>query len=244
MAAGGQGAPLVPYVDYLLYRHPTRGRVALNIGGIANVSVIPAGAKPSDVWAFDTGPGNMLIDGMVRHFSNERLQFDADAKIALCGKTNVELLALALTTPYFFEKPPKSAGREQFGDHFLDAWIPEGGQGAFEAEDLIRTATMLTAVSIAESFHRFILPKAKVHDLIASGGGARNPLLMAELEALLPGLEFLSPEQFGVSGEAKEAFAFAVLAYESFHRRPSNLPSATGADRPAILGKISYAPPR
>jgi len=244
MAAGGQGAPLVPYVDYLLYRHPRRCRVALNIGGIANVSVIPAGAKPSEVWAFDTGPGNMLIDAMVRHFSDGKMQFDVDAKIARRGKTNVVLLGLALEDPYLLKKPPKSAGREQYGDQFLAAWIPGGGDGAFQPEDLIRTATMFTAVSIAEAFHRFIPPKTIVDDLIVSGGGARNPLLMAELKTLMPKTKFLPPERFGVPGEAKEAFAFAVLAYESFHRRPGNLPSATGADHSAILGKIVYAPPR
>ncbi len=244
MAAGGQGAPLVPYVDYLLYRHPKRGRVALNIGGIANVSVITAGAKSSEVWAFDTGPGNMMIDGLVRHFSHGLLHFDADANSALRGRTIHALLDRGLENSYLRRHPPKSAGREQFGEEYLQEWISWKGHGKFRSEDFIRTATVLTASSIAEAFHRFILPKAEVHDVIVSGGGARNPLLMAELEALLPNLEFLSPKSFGVSGEAKEAFAFAVLAYESFHDRPGNLPSATGANHPAILGKIVYAPPR
>jgi anhydro-N-acetylmuramic acid kinase len=244
IAAGGQGAPLVPYVDYLLYRDARRGRVALNIGGIGNVSVIPAGAKPSDVWAFDTGPGNMLIDGLVRHFSHGLLHFDADAKSALRGKTIHALLDRGLENFYLRQQPPKSAGREQFGEEYLQEWISWKGRRKFRSEDFIRTATILTASSIAEAFHRFIFPKAEVQDLIVSGGGARNPLLMAELKASLPRLEFLSPKTFGVPGEAKEAFAFAVLAYESFHHRPGNLPSATGADQPAILGKIVYAPPR
>jgi anhydro-N-acetylmuramic acid kinase len=206
--------------------------------------VITAGAKPFDVWAFDTGPGNMLIDGLVRHFSHGLLHFDADAKDALRGKTIHALLDRGLENSYFRQHPPKSAGREQFGEEYLQEWISFKGHRKFRSEDFIRTATILAASSIAEAFHRFILPKAKVHDLIVSGGGARNPLLMAELKALLPGLEFLSPKSFGVSGEAKEAFAFAVLAYESFHRRPGNLPSATGAGHPAILGKIVYARPR
>lgn len=244
IAANGQGAPLVPFVDYLLFRDSARGRVALNIGGIANVTAIPAGARAEDVWAFDTGPGNMIIDGLVRHFSHGRLECDRNSQIALSGKTIHALLAKSLAHPYFRLSPPKTAGREQFGGEYVERWIEWARKRRFRSEDLVRTATIFTAVSIAGAFRKFILPKAKIHDLIVSGGGAQNPLLMAELAALLPGVEILPSSHFGISGDAKEAFAFAILAYETFHSRPNNLPSATGAKHPAILGKLSHAPPR
>jgi anhydro-N-acetylmuramic acid kinase len=244
IAANGQGAPLVPFVDYLLFRDPLRGRVALNIGGIANVTAIPAGAQAEDVRAFDTGPGNMIIDGLVRHFSHGRLEFDRNSQIALKGKTIHALLAKSLAHPYFRLSPPKTAGREQFGGEYVERWIEWARKRRFRSEDLVRTATIFTAVSIAGAFRKFILPKAKIHDLIVSGGGAQNPLLMAELAALLPGVEILPSSHFGISGDAKEAFAFAILAYEAFHSRPNNLPSATGAKHPAILGKTTYVSPR
>jgi anhydro-N-acetylmuramic acid kinase len=244
IAAHGEGAPLVPFVDYLLFRDPVRGRVALNIGGIANVTAIPAGAKAEDVRAFDTGPGNMIIDGLVRHFSHGRLGYDRNSQIALSGRTIHALLAKSLAHPYFRLSPPKTAGREQFGDEYVRKWIEWVQKRRFRSEDLVRTATILTAVSIAGALRKFILPKTKIHDLIVSGGGAQNPLILAELAALLPGVEILPSSHFSVPGDAKEAFAFAILAYEAFHHRPNNLPSATGAKHPAILGKVSHALPR
>jgi anhydro-N-acetylmuramic acid kinase len=253
MAAGGQGAPLVPFVDYLLYRHARRGRVALNLGGIANVTVIPAAAQPADVFAFDTGPGNMVIDALVRHFTRGRHSFDRDARIARRGCGIPALLNDLLRDPYLRRKPPKTCGREQYGADFaarLIAWgrkprpaSPGAGRRA-RPEDLVRTATLLTALSIWDAFHRFIFPRARLRDLIVSGGGAHNPLLMALLQALLPAVRVAPSSAFGVPEDAKEAFAFALLAYESFHRRPANLPAATGARGPAILGKVSFPPPR
>lgn len=244
IAAEGQGAPLVPFVDYLLFRDSRRGRVALNIGGIANVTAIPPGARAEDVRAFDTGPGNMIIDGLVRHFSHGRMEYDRNSQIALSGKTIHALLARSLADPYFRLPPPKTAGREQFGGAYVERWIAWARKRRFRPEDLVRTATIFTAVSIAGAFRKFILPKVKIHDLIVSGGGAQNPLLMAELAALLPGVEILPSSHFGIPGEGKEAFAFAILAYEAFHGRPNNLPSATGAKHAAILGKMIHASPR
>ena len=246
MAVGGQGAPLVPYVDYLLYRNPRFGRVALNIGGIANVTVIPRAARPRDVFAFDTGPGNMLIDALARHFTRGKKTFDRDARLARRGRLLLPLLNELLFDPYFSLKPPKTAGREQFGEAFVSRILRWGRAHRAHPEDLIRTATLLTAFTIISSFHRHILPRirGRISQLIVSGGGAHNPLLMAQLAAGLAGIELLTSADLGLPEDAKEAFAFAILAYETFHRRPANLPSATGARHPAILGKVSYAPPR
>ena len=242
MAAGGQGAPLVPWVDYFLYRHPRRGRAALNIGGIANVTVIPAGARERDVFAFDTGPGNMLMDGLMRHFTRGKQSFDRDAKTAERGQLLPSLLNDLLAEPYFRQPPPKTTGREQYGKVTLARVIKQGQREGAQPPDLVRTATLLTALSIVDAFHRWVLPKARIHDLIVSGGGARNPLIMAQLAAALPDIEIVTSDHLGVPTDAKEAFAFALLANETIHGRPSNLPSATGASRPAILGKICHPP--
>jgi anhydro-N-acetylmuramic acid kinase len=244
MAAGGQGAPLVPFVDYALFRDAKLGRVALNIGGIANATVIPAAAKSSACFAFDSGPGNMVIDALVRNFTRGRETFDRDARHALAGKSIPRLLDEILSDPYLRIKPPKSAGREQFGEAFAARIVRWGKAHRATPDDLIRTVTLFTPLSIADAIHRFIFPRAKIHELIVSGGGTRNPLIMAQLAASLPGVTVRTSDEFGVPSAAKEAFAFAILAYEAFHGRTNNLPSATGARRPAILGKVSYAPPR
>lgn len=239
MAAGGQGAPLVPFVDYLLYRDARRGRVALNIGGIANVTVIPAGARPRDVFAFDTGPGNMVVDALVERITRGKAAYDRDARMALAGRTIPELLGRMLRDPYLRKKPPKSAGREQFGAEYAARLMAWGNRHHRAPADLVRTATLFTSLSIADAFRRFIVPRAKVQELIVTGGGAQNPLMMGQLAAALPGIEIVPASRFGVPAEAKEAFAFAVLAYESYHGRANNLPSATGAKHPAVLGKLA-----
>ncbi|HEV3254869.1 MAG TPA: anhydro-N-acetylmuramic acid kinase [Candidatus Acidoferrales bacterium] len=241
IAAGGQGAPLVPFVDYLLCRDARRGRVALNIGGIANVTVIPARAEPHQVFAFDTGPGNMLVDALVRQFSRGRRGYDRDARMALHGRLSPGLLADLLRNPYFLAPPPKTAGREQFGQKFAATILSEASRRRLRPEDLLHTATLLTPLSIAGALRRFVLPRARVRQLIVSGGGARNPLMMAQLSAALPEIEILASSDLGIPTDAKEAFAFAILAYETFHGRANNLPSATGARHPAVLGKIVYA---
>lgn len=244
LAAGGQGAPLVPYADYLLYRHPRIGRVSLNLGGIANITVIPAGAKPSKIFAFDTGPANMLIDALASHFTKGRKRFDQNARLAEQGQTNLKLLETLLKDPFLKVAPPKSTGREYYGQPFLKRVLALGKKYHAKPNDLIRTATIFSALSIVDALHRFVLPKTKISQLIISGGGAHNPLLIGQLSAALKNIEILPSSKFGIPENAKEAYAFALLAYETIHRRPSNLLSATGAQHPAILGKISYAPPR
>jgi anhydro-N-acetylmuramic acid kinase len=238
MAAGGQGAPLIPFADCLLYGSARSGRVALNIGGIANVTVIPAGARPADVFAFDTGPGNMIVDALVERSTHGRAEFDRDAHMALSGRTIPELLVRMMHEPYLRRKPPKSAGREQFGQAYADGLIAWGKQHHVGPADLIRTATIFTAMSIADAFRRFIRPRTNVEELIVAGGGANNPLIMAQLAASLPGIEVVPASRFGVPPGAKEAFGFALLAYETYHGRPGNLPSATGARHLVVLGKI------
>jgi anhydro-N-acetylmuramic acid kinase len=235
LAAGGQGAPLVPFVDYLLYRAGRRGRVALNLGGIANVTVIPANARPEQVFAFDTGPGNMVIDAVVERLTRQR--FDRDGRLARRGKPLEALLKKLLRHPYFKRRPPKSTGREDFGQAFTQS-LRRQAPGQAPAADLVCTATELTVRSLADAFRRFILPQARIHEVIVGGGGARNRFLMARLQQELPNLQWMPAGRFGVDAKAKEAFAFAVLAYHTWHGWPATLPSATGARRPVPLGML------
>jgi anhydro-N-acetylmuramic acid kinase len=246
IALGGQGAPLVPSADYLFYCHKKLSRVSLNLGGIANITVIPAAAKPADVIAFDTGPANMLMDALVAHFTHGRQRFDKDAQLALKGRDIAPLHSLLLKEPYLYEPPPKSTGREYFGEAYLQKLLQLGRKYRAKPNDLIRAATWFTVVSVRLALELFVLPNTKVHQLIVSGGGANNPLIYSFLSEFYRhnGIEVLKSSHFGIPIDAKEAFAFALLAYESFHRRPSNLPSATGARGAAILGKISYAWPQ
>ncbi len=244
IALGGQGAPLVPYADYLLYRHEKLGRVSLNLGGIANVTVLPRAAEPQQVLAFDTGPANMLIDALVSHFTRGGQRFDKNARLALEGRSFPALLDAFMTDPYLKLAPPKSTGREYYGHAYLKKILALGRHHRAKPNDLIRAATIFTALSVVDALNRFVLPKTKIQQLVVSGGGTHNPLILAQLSAALPGIEVLPSSRLGIPEDAKEAFAFALLAYETFHQRPSNLPSATGARGPAILGKISYARPR
>jgi anhydro-N-acetylmuramic acid kinase len=244
MALGGQGAPLVPYVDYLLYRHEKLGRISLNLGGIANITVLPRAAEPRQVFAFDTGPANMLIDTLVSHFTRGRKRFDKNAQLAAQGRSNRALLDELLRDPYLKVAPPKSTGREYYGHAYVKRILALGRRHRAKPNDLIRAATIFTALSVVDALNRFVLRKTNIDELIVSGGGAHNPLILAQLSAALPAVKVLPSSRLGVPEDAKEAFAFAHLAYETFHQRPANLPSATGARGPAILGKISYAPPR
>lgn len=227
MAAGGQGAPLVPFVDYLLFRDARRNRIALNIGGIANITAIPAGAGPNDVIAFDTGPGNMMIDALATEYTRGRQRFDRGGAIAASGRVNRLLLSKLLADPYYAAPPPKSAGREQYGHRLKRAGL--------SLPDLIATVTELTAETIALGIRQTL----RADEIIVSGGGAHNRHLMARLKVLMPDAALLTSDDFGVKVDAKEAVAFAVLAHETWRGRPSNLPSATGARHPVILGKIT-----
>jgi len=244
IAQGGQGAPLVPYADYVLYRHKTLGRVSLNLGGIANITVIPAAANPSQILAFDTGPANMLIDALVAHFTQDRQRYDKNARLAQQGRAIPALLDELMRDPYLKLAPPKSTGREYYGRTYLEKLLRLGRRHNAKPNDLIRAATVFTALSIVDALNRFVLAKTKIDQLIISGGGTQNPLIVGQISAALPRIQIVPSAQLGVPEDAKEAFAFALLAYETFHQRHSNVPSATGARRPAILGKISYAPLR
>ena len=240
MAAGGKGAPLVPFLDYSLYRSQRIGRIAQNIGGIANLTAIPAGASLRQLVAFDTGPGNMVIDAVMEDLFGRR--YDRDGKVAASGQVQEGVITQLMRESFFRQKPPRTAGREEFGREYVGRFL-RICRGAGKP-DVVATATALTARSIANAIQHFVLRHQKNYrELIVSGGGARNPTLLAMLRSELAplGIELRSSDEFGVPTEAKEAVAFAVLAHETWHRRPSNVPSATGAKRPAILGKISYA---
>jgi anhydro-N-acetylmuramic acid kinase len=240
MAAGGKGAPLVPFLDFLLYRNPHVGRIVQNIGGIANLTAIPAGASPKQVRAFDTGPGNMLIDAVTERLFGR--PYDRDGRIAGSGTVLDRVIRDILRAPFFRRRPPKTAGREEFGREFAQEFIRQCGR--VDKRDVVATATALTARSIADALQRFVVRRASTfRDFIVSGGGASNSALMAMLvNELRPlGLEIRSSDEFGLPAEAKEAAAFALLAFQTWNRQPSNVPSATGAARPAVLGKISYA---
>ncbi len=238
MAVEGQGAPLVPYADYLLYIDEKIGRVSLNLGGIGNVTVLPAGAKPGQVVAFDTGPGNMLMDALVWHFTRKKQKYDRGARLARQGQVNEGLLKELLRDPYLKLGPPKSTGREYYGRAYFQELLRLGKKHRAGPNDLIRTTTEFTVASVVDALKRFVLRKAKIQQLIVSGGGARNPLVLAQLTALLTPIEVVTSSKLGVPEEAKEAYAFAILAHETWNRRAGNLPSATGAEREMVLGKI------
>jgi anhydro-N-acetylmuramic acid kinase len=244
MAAGGKGAPLVPFLDYMLFRDPHVGRIVQNIGGIANLTAIAAGAAASDVIAFDTGPGNMVIDAVTEKLFGR--PFDRGGKIAASGRVLDRAMHDILRRDFFRREPPKTAGREEFGREFVRDFLRSCGR--CRKQDAVATATALTATSIADAIRRFVVKnpnfarKQVFHEMILSGGGVKNASLVRMLtnELTTLGLRLRFSDEFGLPSAAKEAVAFAVLAYETWNRRPSNVPSATGAKRAAVLGKISY----
>ena len=230
IAAGGNGAPLVPYVDCILFRHARAPRVALNIGGIANITVLPPKNSDREAFAFDTGPGNMIADALVRKFTDGKQTYDHDGAIARGAKVHEPMLEGMLNDPYFKLPPRKTTGREQFGQDFANGLIATG----LPLEELIATATELTARSIAQAITLHAAPNSEV---IASGGGVHNSWLMERLRDLLPNPRLTTTADFGIDPDAKEAIAFAVLAHQFVRRRPANLPSATGARRNVLLGR-------
>jgi anhydro-N-acetylmuramic acid kinase len=243
LLAGGQGAPLVSLLDYVMFADSKRGRVLQNIGGIANLTAVPAGAAADAVVAFDTGPGNMVIDALAQELFHQK--FDRNGDLAARGTVLLKALAKALRNPYFKLTPPRTAGREQFGREYAANLLVECRRQSRKAEDALATATALTAETIAQSYKAFAQRgmKGSPVDYIVSGGGARNATLMAMLaQRLKPmGCELAASEEFGLPAEAKEAAAFALLAWQTWNRLPGNVPKATGAARPAILGQVTYA---
>jgi anhydro-N-acetylmuramic acid kinase len=240
VAAGGHGAPLVPWVDQVLFSLPDRARALQNIGGIGNVSWVPRQGAGEDVLAFDTGPGNALIDAVVGLATGGRLTYDRDGMLAVQGAVDEELLRELLAHPYFALEPPKSTGREAFGRPFVERLVaaipPEGDRDWL---DLVATLTELTARSIADAYRRWIIPRG-VDEVIVTGGGAKNPALVGRIRTLLDPLPVHDGAALGVDPGAKEALAFAVLAWAHLHGIPANVPAATGASGARVLG--SYTP--
>jgi anhydro-N-acetylmuramic acid kinase len=243
LAAGGQGAPLVPMLDYCLFRSPTKNRILLNLGGIANVTVLPAACTPQHVLAFDTGPGNMLVDALMQRLF--RKPFDKDGKSAARGKFD----GIGFFDPYLQTPPPKSCGREQFGSEFADRFIASYESAETGKADIIAAATWLTPLTITDAISRFCIPHLTAHapharttEVVAAGGGIHNAFLMEILGELLGDLQIKlsTTNSLGLPSQSKEAVAFALLAWLTWNRLPGNIPSATGAAHPAILGKVTY----
>lgn len=247
MAAGGKGAPLVPFLDYVLYRHRRYGRIAQNLGGIGNLTAIPPRAAPEEVIAFDTGPGNMVIDAVTEHLFDK--PYDRNGRLAARGEPIERVLRELLKNSFFRQAPPKTAGREQFGREFVRGFLRLCRRA--DKNDIVATATALTARSIGIAIRRHVLPlletegprAGRFREMVVSGGGTKNPTLMGMIreELALLRIRVRTSDDFGLPSEAKEAAAFALLAYQTWRRLPSNVPSATGAKRPQILGKVSYA---
>jgi anhydro-N-acetylmuramic acid kinase len=237
MAADGLGAPLVPFLDLLLFRHAKRGRIVQNIGGIGNLTAIPAGGQATEVRAFDTGPGNMVMDAVCEQLFGK--SFDDRGKLAAKGAVLDAVLAAQMKLPFFHRTGPRTAGREEFGREFVSQFVEQCGRA--RKHDILATATALTARSIGLAVRK-LSKQNTYHDLFVSGGGTRNLTLMQMLrnEVAVLDISVLPSDAVGVPSQAKEAIAFALLAYQTWHRKPSNVPQATGARREAILGKVSY----
>ena len=236
MAAGGEGAPLVPYADYILFTHSRFSRAVQNIGGIANVTFLPGGGKQDDIIAFDTGPGNMVIDSIVRLISGGKQRFDASGRLATRGTADKPLLNEMLRHPFLRRRPPKSTGREEFGESFANNIYERAARKGLADTDIVATATAFTAKSIAGAYRRFL--PAMPDQVILCGGGSHNKTLVEMLRGELPEVKMLSTDDFGISADAKEAVSFAILAWATIKGLGNNVPSATGADQPVVLGKI------
>lgn len=243
MAAGGQGAPLVAYADWALFRDPHHPTLVQNIGGIGNVTYVPSNARAQEVIAFDTGPGNMVIDALMMRFTKGRLGYDRNGAWAARGSVSEPLLREFMKHPFFRRKPPKTTGREEFGLSFVERFLAAAARQRLRNEDIVSTATALTVESIATAYERFIWPllgdsKSVSPRVVLGGGGAANITLRRMLGARLNGAQTITHADVGIADAAKEALAFAILAHETLGGRPANVPSATGARRPVVLGKI------
>ncbi len=239
IAAGGQGAPLVPYVDFILFRDRDKGRALQNIGGIANVTFLPPDCGIHDVIAFDTGPGNMIIDRITELITNNASHFDEGGRLAATGLVNKRLLDSLLAHPYLVKPPPKTTGREEFGRPYADNLYRDAVCSGIEGPDILATVTVFTTRTIADSYARWILPRHPISEIIISGGGTYNTTLMKFLVQYFPSsVTIHSISTFGIAPNAKEALAFAILANETISGNPNNIPGATGAKGAVIMGKI------
>jgi anhydro-N-acetylmuramic acid kinase len=238
MAAGGEGAPLAPYGHYTLFGDAQCTRVVHNIGGISNLTLLPAGGSLADMLAFDTGPGNMLIDGAIGRLTANQEPFDYNGVRAKHGRVYEPLVHEWLAHPFVQRLPPKSTGRETFGAAFLDHVFTRGAKLGVIDDDLIATITAFTAATMVDAYRRFILPAHAQVESILCGGGSRNPTLIGWLREELPTVVWRTSDEFGISTDALEAVIFALLAHETICGRATNVPRATGARHPAILGKV------
>ncbi|HEY9592842.1 MAG TPA: anhydro-N-acetylmuramic acid kinase [Spirochaetia bacterium] len=240
MAAGGEGAPLAPYIDALLFGSGTEGRIVQNIGGIGNATVIPAGGAGPEIVAFDTGPGNMVIDAIVRLGTGGREAFDAGGARAAAGRVDAAMVESLMKDPYFSRRPPKSTGREVYGTAFAEELRSAAAARHLSLDDAVATATAFTAESIARAYRDFVLPTVSIATVLVCGGGARNATLLRMIGERLPaGITVTTISAHGVPDEAREAMAFAVMGHESLMGRPGNLPSVTGARAPVVLGSVT-----
>ena len=238
MAAGGQGAPLVPYADYALFRSATKTRAIQNIGGIANVTLLPAGGGIDDIIAFDTGPGNMIVDALITIFTGGEKTFDEDGALSALGRVDERLLSWLMEHEYLSRRPPKSTGREEFGGELVTRLLERAEAGEMAAEDLLATAVAFTAESIAKAYRDFILLEHRIDEVVLGGGGSYNATLRRMLQERLAGIPVFLHEDLDISGDAKEALAFAILGNETMLGQPANVPSATGATKRVVLGTI------
>ena len=240
MAAGGEGAPLAPFIDALLFGSATQGRIIQNIGGIGNATVVPPGAAAAGVVAFDTGPGNMVIDALVRMGTEGKQAHDSGGALAASGRTSAEMVEQLMEDPFFTRKPPKSTGREAYGTDFAQRFKKEAASRSLSFEDAVATATAFTAESIARSYRDFVFPATRIHEVIVCGGGALNATLLRMIRERLPaGITVTTASARGVPDQAREAMAFAVLGHESLMGRPGNLPAVTGARAAVVLGTMT-----
>jgi anhydro-N-acetylmuramic acid kinase len=234
MAVGGQGAPLVPYFDWLMFRSRRKNRLLLNIGGIANITLLPKNCAPEEVTAFDTGPGNMVVDSLMHEFYGK--PYDQDGRVAATGAVSLELFHAMALHPYLRQRPPKSTGREEFGEEYLQKLL-RSAKG-YDREDIVATASQFTAYAVFDGYRRFVGPRMQADEIIVSGGGARNRFFLDELQRYFSSSAVRRIEEFGMSGDAKEAICFGVLAHETMAGNAANLPLVTGARKRVVLGKI------
>lgn len=242
MAVGGQGAPLIPFADYALFADANETRAIQNLGGIANVTYLPAGGALADLIAFDTGPGNMLLDALTRRLTAGAQTCDIDGALAAQGTVSQTLLNAFLEDAYFAAPPPKTTGRERFGEAYAERFLRAAQAEGGSTPDILATAAALTAETIALAYRDWLLPRGAIQTVILGGGGVHNRTLVTMLESRLAPVRLMTHAGFGLPDDAKEAVGFALLAYETLHGRPSNVPSATGANSPAILGKLVLPP--
>ncbi len=238
LAAGGEGAPLTPIVHHALFAHPDRGRVLLNLGGIANVTILPAGSPSTAVTGFDTGPGNVLLDEFVRATGLSDRRYDEEGRLASKGQVQPDLLHQLLQHPFVLRRPPKSTGREAFGPVFVEEFRGRLNAGGVGDLDGLATLAAFTVGAVVQNLRDFVFPQTAVHEVVVTGGGARNAFLMRRLAETLPECMVVTSDDIGFPGRALEAAAFAWLAYLTATGRPGNLPAVTGASGSRILGCI------